>query len=330
VETEVSSDIDISQILIKPNHEGLPCPVLAFVVFLSMHDVDYFHQHELHKHEFLGCCKDCRRSLEIIKPHVMDFAERIKHYDDAALKALSPDDLYRLFLLLDDVAHMDAGEHLAELILNEPEILGVLPMIRAYYNAFFSIHEVHLAKQLLESGDPWETFSSFPLYPRYEALIKNQMEANCSNMGSRLAFIGCGPVPSSLILLNQLTHIRSVGIDASKKAVALSQQVIQQLGLEKEISIVHGDETLLQQLDWDMVLVAAMADPKERIFRNLLLIMQARSKTDTLVFFRTYTGMRTILHVPVKTDEITGFRIVKTCYPMGRVNNTIVVVRKAR
>jgi hypothetical protein len=290
-----------------------------------MHDVDYFHQHELHKHDFLGCCKDCRRSLEIIKPHVMAFAERIKHYDRSALKALSPDDLYRLFLLLDDVAHMEAGEHLAGLILDEPEIRGVLPLIRAYYNTFFSIHEVHLAEQLLESNNPWETFSRFPLYPRYEALIKNQMEVNKIEMGSRLAFIGCGPVPSSLILLNRLTHIRSVGIDTSKSAVALSQQVVQRLGLTRDINIVHGDETLLRQLDWDMVLVAAMADPKERIFRNLRLIMQENGKTDTPVFFRTYSGMRAILHMPVKADEIKGFRVEKTFYPIGRVNNTIVV-----
>ena len=244
------------------------------------------------------------------------------------MKALSPDDLYRLFLLLDDVAHMEAGEHLAGLILDEPEIQGVLPVIRAYYNTFFSIHEVHLAERLLKSSNPWETFSRFPLYPRYEALIKNQMEVNHIEIGSRLAFIGCGPVPSSLILLNRLARIRSVGVDTSKNAVALAQQVIQHFGLQKEINIVHGDETLLQQLlDWDMVLVAAMADPKERIFRNLHLIMQESGKTDTLVLYRTYTGMRAILHVPVKADEIKGFCVVKTIYPMGRVNNTIVVAK---
>jgi hypothetical protein len=292
-----------------------------------MHDLDFFHQHELHKHDFLGCCKDCQRSLAIIKPHVMAFAERIKHFDYTALKALSPDDLYRLFLLLDDVAHMDAGEHLAGLIMDEPEIRGVLPIIRAYYDTFFSIHEVHLAEQLLESSNPWETLSRFPLYPRYEALIKNQMEVNDIGVGSRLAFIGCGPVPSSLIILNRLAHIPSVGIDTSKDAVALAQQIIQHLGLKKEINIVHGDETLLQQLDWDMILVAAMASPKERIFRNLRLIMQESGKKDTLVFFRTYSGMRAILHAPVKPVEIKGFRVVKALYPMGRVNNTVVVAK---
>jgi hypothetical protein len=294
-----------------------------------MHEANFHHQHQLQEHDFLGCCKDCQRSLEIVKPHIMAFAEQIKYYDAAALRALSPSDLYRLFLLLDDLAHMDTGDHLAELILNEHEIYGVLPLIRAYYDIFFSIHETHLASRLLDAGDPWETLQSFPLYPRYEALVKNQIELGKIEKSSRLAFIGCGPVPSSLILLNRLAGIRSVGLDVSDKAVALSEQVIRAFGLEKKIDIVHGNETLLKKLDWDMVLVAAMADPKERIFRNLRLIMQANGKTDALVFFRTYTGMRAILREPVRDDDIKGFRIVKTFYPVGRVNNTIVVAKLA-
>jgi cyclopropane fatty-acyl-phospholipid synthase-like methyltransferase len=292
-----------------------------------MHDVNYHHHHELQQHEFLGCCKDCRRSLEIIKPHVMAFAEKIKQYDQVALRALDPDDLYRLFLLLDDLAHMEAGEHLAGLILDEPEIKDALPMIRTYYDTFFSIHEVHLAEKLLLTSAPWATLESFPLYPRYEALVKNQIELNNLEDGGRLAFIGCGPVPSSLILLNHLAGIRSVGLDISRDTVALSRQVVQSLGLEKEIDIVHGDETLLEELDWDAILVAAMAMPKKRIFGNLRRIMQEKGKTDARVFFRTYTGMRAILHAPVTADEIEGFTIVGRFFPMGRVNNTVVVAK---
>lgn len=214
-----------------------------------MHDVNYHHQHELDRHAFLGCCRDCRRSLEIIKPHIMAFAERIRQYDGEALKALDPDDLYRLFLLLDDLAHMDAGEHLAGMILGEAEIRSVLPMIRNYYNAFFGIHEIHLASRLLASDAPWETLKSFPLYPRYKALVENQITLDKIDSRNRLAFIGCGPVPSSLILLNHLAGIRSIGLDISKNAVDFSRQVVQCLGLEKEIDIVQGDESLLRELD---------------------------------------------------------------------------------
>ena len=85
---------------------------------------------------------------------------------------------------------------------------------------------------------------------------------------SRLIFIGCGPVPSSLILLNRLAGIRSVGIDISEHAVAFSRKVIRRLELEKEIDIFHGDETLLRELDWDMVLVAAELEEKATCWKT--------------------------------------------------------------
>ncbi len=287
-----------------------------------MHDINYTHEHDLDEHEFLGCCKDCQSALDIIKPHIMAFAERIKSYTQEMLAALSPEDLYRLYQILDDLAHMEAGVHLAGLILKEPDIRRKLPVIRSYYSKFFNIHEAHLAQELLKSDTPGETLKSFPLYPRYEVLLRNQVEAMHISPESRLAFIGCGPVPISLILISRLSGIRSIGIDKSSKTVQLSRKVIQCLGLEKEIEIVHGDESNLKELDWDVVLVSALAEPKAPIFQSLRQILKQRGHAP--VIFRTYTGMRSILYEPVQSGDIEGFKIVKEIFPTGRVNNTTV------
>lgn len=290
-----------------------------------MHDINYLHRHELAEHDFLGCCKDCRTSLFIIKPHIMAFAERIENYTRNMLAALDPSDLYRLYQLLDDLAHMDAGAHLAELILGEPDIRQKLPVIRSYYAAFFGIHELHLADALIRSADPWETLNSFPLFPRYEALVRSQIDAMPAiRQDHRLAFIGCGPVPMSLILMSRLQGIRSIGLDLSAESVELSKKVIRCLGLENEIEIVLGDDSRLKELDWDMVLVAALAEPKARIFRNLRTVLKERGK-HAPVIFRTYTGMRAVLYEPVQPGDIEGFEIVKTILPTGRVNNTTII-----
>ena len=288
-----------------------------------MHDINFTHEHELKEHDFLGCCKDCQASLDIIKPHILSFAERIKKYTRKMLAALKPDDLYRLYQLLDDLAHMETGTHLAGLILDEPDIRRELPVIRSYYSTFFSIHEKHLAEELLKSEAPWETLKSFPLYPRYEALVRNQIEAVHTAPGSILAFIGCGFVPMSLILMNRLYGIRSMGLDNSAETVNLSKKVIQCLGLEKEVEIIQGDESRLRDLDWDLVLVAALAEPKARIFQTLRKILKER-KEHVPVIFRTYTGMRAVLYEPVQPGDIQGFTIVKEILPTGRVNNTTV------
>jgi hypothetical protein len=66
------------------------------------------------------------------------------------------------------------------LILTDIDIRRVLPAIQSCDAAFFSLHEVHVTKALLESDNPWKTLgktlASFPLYPRYQALIRNQVE----------------------------------------------------------------------------------------------------------------------------------------------------------
>lgn len=124
-----------------------------------MHDINYSHKHELGEHDFSGCCKDCHTSVIIIKPHIMAFAARIKHYTRKMLAALKPDELYRLYQVLDDLAHMETGAHLAGLIFEEPDINKALPTIRSYYSIFFDIHEAYLAQELLKSGNPWETLN---------------------------------------------------------------------------------------------------------------------------------------------------------------------------
>lgn len=287
-----------------------------------MHDINYSHDHELDEHDFLGCCKDCRTSVDIIKPHIMSFAKKIKNYTREMLEALSPDDLYRLYQILDDLAHMEAGVHLAGLILEEPDIHRELPVIRSYYSTFFNIHEAHLAEELLKSDTPWQTLKSFPLYPRYETLIKKQTEAMYVSRDTRLAFIGSGAVPMSLILISHLYGVRSVGLDSSFETVELSKKVIRCLGLEKEIEIIHGDDSSLKELEWNVVLVAALAEPKAQIFQSIRRIL--KESRQAYVIFRTYTGMRTVLYEPVQSDDIRGFKVVKEIPPTGRVNNTTV------
>ncbi|MBW2615674.1 MAG: nicotianamine synthase [Deltaproteobacteria bacterium] len=289
-----------------------------------MHDFEFEHKHELEEHDFLGCCKNCRHSLEIIKPHILDFFDRIKNHTTETLVKLSPEDLYRLYQILDDVAHLETGEQLGELILTDLDIRRVLPAIRAYYTTFFSLHEAHLAKELLKSRDPWHVLESFPLYPRYETLIRNQAEVLHLTPDTSFAFIGCGPVPLSLILLNRLYGVRSIGLDTNPESVSLAEKVLRCLELEDHIKILHGDESRLSELEWNVVLVAALAEPKPRIFRAIYKTLKSREKAP--VIYRTYTGIRAVLYRPVQPDDIRGFRIIKQILPTGRVNNTLVLL----
>ncbi len=290
-----------------------------------MHEISYRHRHELVEQNFAGCCRDCQQSLEIIKPRLMAFADRIRSASLEKFLQLPLAELYAQYQFLDDLAHLDVGDHLAGLILNEPDIRRNLPLIRSYYTAFFDIHEACLGEDILSAADPWKKLRSFPLYRRYEVLAASQAEAMPPPAGTRLAFVGCGPVPLTLILLAAGHGVRSVGLDSDPGTVALAGRVIRCLGLEEMIEVIHGTECALEQLEWSMVLTAALAEPKARIFRNLCGILARRGPAP--VVFRTYSGMKAVLHEPVRPDDLQGFHVVRTIPPTGRVNNTTVLLR---
>ncbi len=166
---------------------------------------------------------------------------------------------------------------------------------------------------------------SFPLYARYENMIKTHVQ-NSSKI-EVLAFIGCGPLPVTLLLFSKLHGIRCIGVDQDHEAVALAKSCVKHFGLEKEISILEGDETLLSKMEWDSVLIAGLAEPKQRIFRNLHQMIKNRksvSKKSVSVCYRNYSGMRQLLYWPVQPEQIKGFRKIKEIYPSGKVNNTLV------
>ena len=66
---------------------------------------------------------------------------------------------------------------------------------------------------------------------------------------------------------------------------------MKKLNLDDDIKIVIGNENTIADLDYDILMVAAFAEPKERVFSNIWDVVSEK----TPVLYRTYTGMRAIL-----------------------------------
>jgi len=280
--------------------------------------------HRLSEEAFRGCCLDCEKSLEIVRPYIIGFYERIREIPIEGLRKLSLEELFEYYRLLDDIAHLPIGERLAGMILQDGEISGHLPTIRAYYKAFLITAEKKLAEGILRAEDPWGELEAFRLLPRYEALVKAYLREVRLRKDETLAFLGSGPVPFTL-LLGARYGVKGIGVDVDPEAVRTSRAVVAKLGLQQMVRIVEGDEGALEDLPWDALLVAALAEPKERIFRKLREIWASKRPPHPLCY-RTYTGMRAILYEPVREEQVKGFRKLKELRPPGRVNNTLVFV----
>jgi hypothetical protein len=264
------------------------------------------------------------KQLYNIRSLILNFYSKINMFDMKEAES-NLDELYVLFSELDELVHMNIRDDLYQAVFKDPVIRSLLPAIHRSYSNFFSIHETNMAREILNNDNPWEMLESFPLYQRYVNLIKDQVE-NSADI-KRLAFIGCGPLPITLILFSKLYGVYCIGIDKDPEAVELAKKCVKHFGLEKEINIVLGDETVLSRVEWDSVLIAGLTEPKTRIFRNLYSIIKKKKlelKKPISICYRNYTGMRQLLYWPVRSEHIRGFKKIKEIAPSNGVNNTLV------
>jgi hypothetical protein len=252
-------------------------------------------------------------------------ANSLKQYQSNNLQDMSPNEIIPLLDQVEEIAHdrvidFDSAKH----ILDDAKMNQALKIIRSFYVELGSRLETAKAEEILQSPDPWTTLESFHFYPRYQRLIKNENKLVNFSPEQRVVFIGGGPLPLTLILLNKLYGARCVSIEILPSVSELSRQVIKKLGMESQIIVVEGDETAVKDLDYTVLMVAALAEPKERVFANLWETVD----TATPVIYRTYTGMRAILYSPVTEKATRGFHKEVMILPSGKVNNTSVLIRK--
>lgn len=269
--------------------------------------------------------QNCELQIRSIRARIFVFCARLKNQDLNIASDANLEKLYSLFSELDELAHLDIEQRMCDFIFQDPAVQSLLPAIHSSYSNFFSLHETQLAHRVLASKAPWEMLEAFPLYSRYQKLISDHIQ-NCPEI-KELAPLGCGPFPVTLLLFNKLYGIRCIGVDNNLEAAGLAKSCVEHFGLEKEIAIIQGDETVLSRIEWDSVLIAGLAEPKTRIFNNLrsIIIKQNPQATKPVsICYRNYTGMRQLLYRSFKPEAIKGFQKMKERYPSGEVNNTLV------
>ncbi|WP_440955553.1 nicotianamine synthase family protein [Methanosarcina sp. Mfa9] len=266
------------------------------------------------------------QQLDSIRKQIIQFHEKIRGLDGGKMAALSSGQLFGLFSELDALGHLDLDEELCQYIFNDPKVHSLLPDIYSRYSNFFSLHERQLTEEILGCENPWGALETFSLYPRYESMIRDYVRS-CPKV-STLAFLGCGPLPISLLLLGRLYGIHCIGIDSDPEAVAFATRCVKHFGLEDKIRIICGDESALSRLEWDSVMMAGLAWPKQRIFKNLHSMLKAREKKGlekpASICYRDYTGMRQLLYWPVREEYLTGFKKTMSIQAERQVNNTLV------
>ena len=262
---------------------------------------------------------------------IEDIANKLSSYgdlDSEGISALDGTDIEEITKILDEIeviAHdkeidFDSAKH----ILDDEKMNKALQLIRKFYVYIGARLERENAMKILESDDPKAVLDSFHFYDRYIGLIENEMQLAKFNENKTFVFLGSGPLPLTLIMFNMVTGCKCIGIEQFEEVADLSRKVLKRLGLDEGIEIITGDEKTIADLDYDILMIAAFAEPKDRVFANVWDVVDEK----TPVLYRTYTGMRAILYSPVTEKDTRGFRQEVMLLPKGKTNNTSVLIRK--
>ncbi len=262
---------------------------------------------------------------------IEEIANKLSSYGDLdteGISALDGTDIEEITKILDDIeviAHdkeidFDSAKH----ILDDEKMNKALQLIRKFYVYIGARLERENAMKILESDDPKAVLDSFHFYDRYIGLIENEMQLAKFNENKTFVFLGSGPLPLTLIMFNMVTGCKCIGIEQFEEVADLPRKVLKRLGLDEGIEIITGDEKTIADLDYDILMIAAFAEPKDRVFANVWDVVDEK----TPVLYRTYTGMRAILYSPVTEKDTRGFHQEVMLLPKGKTNNTSVLIRK--
>lgn len=261
-----------------------------------------------------------------IKQKLMEIHEVIKDFNPTYILS-GPEELIKpSFERIDRLVQEKVSTEIVDRLLTDPELkrpIADIVELRGHYNVRI---ELEYATQILNSADPWSVIKKFYFYPNYEWLSVQEGKNASLQPGDRVIFLGCGPFPLSLVMLNKLFSIRGVGIEKDHGRAALAQNVVRNLELTGVIDIRSGDELLLEGLNnYKLLMVAAVAEPKNHIFNTIYKYLPPNA----LVAYRTYErGLRRLLYPPLNKTIINGFEEVKRISPEPPVNNTIVFLKK--
>ncbi len=264
-------------------------------------------------------------------PKIEEIADKLENYgvdsldDLSSLNSVDLDEIKKLLDEIEVIAHdetidFDSAKH----ILDDEKMNQALKLIRKFYLYIGARLETSNAEEIINSDDPQAALDKFHFYERYQGLLTNESKLAHWHEDKTFVFVGSGPLPLTLILFRQKFGCKCIGIEIQEDVAELSREVIKKLGLDDGIEILVGDETLLKDLDFDILMVAAFAEPKERVFSNVWEIID--EKTPLLV--RTYSGMRAILYAPLTDTILRGFHKEVMLLPLGNSNNTSVLLRK--
>ena len=196
--------------------------------------------------------------------------------------------------------------------------------------------ESHFSAILGSYENPIDHLNLFPYYSNYLKLSHlefNILKQHCSNVPSKVAFVGSGPLPLTSIVLacNHLTatSFHNYDIDPSANSKAL-QLVTSHPDLSSRMFFHTTDimDVTSELQEFDVVFLAALVgmDKEEKV--KVVDHLAKQMAPGAILMLRSAHGARAFLYPVIDPCDLRGFEVLSVFHPSDEVVNSVVIARK--
>ncbi|KAI9028861.1 Nicotianamine synthase [Phycomyces nitens] len=249
--------------------------------------------------------------------------------------------LNSLFTRLVQIATSTFNPPVVKHILFSPKIEKILRPLRT----LCSTAEYHLEMkwsndlksfQAKESITPEVLLSRFIYYKNYDALTCLELSALqgvCGDM-SHVAFIGCGPLPlSSILMARKCSNINRIdNIDVNPLATQAATELTERLGMEDRLKYYTMDAASYGGYGQaDVIVLAALVGETYKDKMDFLKLISSQMKPGALILTRSAHSLRKLLYVPIEPFHVNscGLQTLVVSHPQNEIVNSILIAKRA-
>ena len=120
----------------------------------------------------------------------------------------------------------------------------------------------------------------------YDDLLEHEIQiAKISNL-TQVAHIGCGPIPSTSILIAKKTGANVVAIDKNQQAVKKASLCVNKLKLTDKITIKNAEASTFPIENFDVLIISHAVKPREKFLYHVSKTM----KENAIIVYRSFSS----------------------------------------
>ncbi len=125
-----------------------------------------------------------------------------------------------------------------------------------------------------------------PYITYYEDIVDNEINLAKITKQDTVLHIGCGPLPSTSLLVARRTGAHTIGIDKNISSVQDAQYCVRVVQQENKIQIHHGNALTYAMQSFHVIIVSQGIEPRYEVLEHIANTMGP----DARVLFRTFSS----------------------------------------